>query len=81
MPRRRGGAQADFAEFNPMEARLVKLEQTREREFDRLYWQGQPMAARFEAAWDLVRLYLTMRGREGEQRLQRSVAVLKQLPG
>lgn len=64
-----------------MEARLVKLEQTREREFDRHYWQGQPMAARFNAAWDLVRLYLTMRGREGEQRLQRSVAVLKQLPG
>lgn len=61
-------------------ARLVRLEDA-DRSFDLAFWQAQPSAARFDAAWDLVEHYLTRKGRTGELRLQRSVAVLQRRPG
>lgn len=52
--------------------RRVRLEETRERDFDLVFWQAQSSAARFDATWE----YLKRQGREDELRLQRSVASL-----
>jgi hypothetical protein len=53
--------------------RFGKLEDA-DRSFDVLYWQRQGDAAIFQAAWELVELYLHDRGaKPDELRLQRSV--------
>ncbi len=57
--------------------RKVRLEETRERDFDLVFWQAQPSSARFEATWELVELYLKRQGREDELRLQRSVTTFQ----
>lgn len=48
-----------------------------DRDFDTAFWQAQDTSARMQAAWELVEHFLKQRGRAGELRLQRSVAVLK----
>lgn len=45
-----------------------------DRSFDVQYWQAQPEAARFAAAWELVELAWKLKGRDPrELRLQRTV--------
>ncbi|HRJ44416.1 MAG TPA: hypothetical protein PL105_21155 [Caldilineaceae bacterium] len=45
-----------------------------DRSFDIEFWQAQPPAARFDAAWELVIHYAKVRGIDVRQlRLQRSV--------
>ncbi len=60
-------------------SRKVRLEETRERDFDLVFWQAQSPAARFEASWELVELFLKRQGRENELRLQRSVTTFQRL--
>ena len=60
-----------------MMARLSRLEETRDRDFDLDFWQAQDSAARFDASWEMVRHYLNRQGRSDELRLQRSVALLQ----
>ena len=62
-------------------ARLVPLEETRDRAFDRQFWLSLSPAERFGAAWSLVEDYLAMRGRLDERRLRRSVASFRILRG
>jgi hypothetical protein len=53
--------------------RFGKIEDA-DRSFDVLYWQRQGDAAIFQAAWELVELYLLDRGaKPDELRLQRSL--------
>jgi hypothetical protein len=61
--------------------RKVRLEETRERDFDRAFWQAHTPNERFTATWELITLYLTLKGREDELRLQRSVAVFQRREG
>ncbi len=61
--------------------RAVPLEQA-DREFDIHFWQSQPPAARFAAAWELVETAWLIKGRPAhELRLQRSAHHLERLPG
>ncbi len=60
-------------------SRLVPLEQTRDREFDRIFWSQVEPKDRFKAGWQLVEDYLSLRGRSDEQRLRRTVAVFRKL--
>lgn len=62
-------------------ARLVRLEETRDRSFDREFWSAASPAERFRAGWQLVEDYLALRGRLDERRLRRSVAELRPLRG
>lgn len=62
-------------------ARLVRLEETRDRSFDREFWLAASPAERFRAGWQLVEDYLALRGRLDERRLRRSVAELRPLRG
>jgi hypothetical protein len=53
-----------------------------DRSFDLHFWQAQPEAARFQAAWELIVLAWTMKGNDvGELRLQRTVESFQRLPG
>jgi hypothetical protein len=56
--------------------RLGRGVRTMDRDFDITFWQGLDTTARMDAAWDLVAHYLNQKGRAGELRLQRTVAVL-----
>ncbi|MGL4399180.1 MAG: hypothetical protein ACRCXD_04890 [Luteolibacter sp.] len=59
--------------------RSVPLDQA-DRDFDLHFWQSQPPAARFAAAWELVQMAWTMKGKPThELRLQRSTYHLKRL--
>jgi len=61
--------------------RFGKLEDL-DRSFDLTFWQAQPEAARFAAAWELVVLAWRMKGKDvGELRLQRTVESFQRLPG
>ncbi|WP_395715840.1 hypothetical protein [Prosthecobacter sp.] len=61
--------------------RSVPLEEAG-REFDLAYWQSQPPAARFTAAWELVETAWLLKGRPAhELRLQRTAHHLERLPG
>lgn len=61
--------------------RSVPLEEAG-RDFDLVFWQSQPPAARFAAAWDLVRTAWAIKGRPAhELRLQRTAHHLERLPG
>ncbi|NQX01097.1 hypothetical protein HQ447_10580 [bacterium] len=65
----------------PVMWRSVPLEQA-DRDFDLVFWQSQPPAARFAAAWELVETAWTMKGRPAhELRLQRTAHHLERLPG
>lgn len=81
---RRGGALETEAEVRTPRtsaARLVRLEETRDRSFDREFWSAASPAERFRAGWQLVEDYLALRGRLDERRLRRSVAELRPLRG
>jgi hypothetical protein len=53
-----------------------------DRSFDLRFWQEQPEAARFAAAWDLILLAWRVRGEDvGQRRLQRTVESFQRLPG
>ena len=61
--------------------RSIPLEQA-DREFDLCFWQSQPPAARFAAAWELVETAWMMKGKPAhELRLQRTAHHLERLPG
>ena len=62
--------------------RSVPMEEA-DRDFDLHFWQSQPPAARFAAAWDLVQTaWATIKGRPAhELRLQRTAHHLERLPG
>ena len=61
--------------------RVVPLEEAG-RDFDLHFWQSQPPAARFAAAWDLVQTAWAIKGCPAhELRLQRTVHLLSRLPG
>lgn len=61
--------------------RSVALDQA-ERDFDLVFWQSQPPAARFAAAWELVQTAWTMKGKPAhELQLQRTAVHLERLPG
>lgn len=61
--------------------RAVPLEEA-DRDFDLHFWQSQPPAARFAAAWELVETAWLIKGRPAhELRLQRSAHRLERLPG
>ncbi len=61
--------------------RSVPLEEAG-RDFDLAYWQAQPPAARFAAAWDLVETAWLIKGRPAhELRLHRTSHHLERLPG
>ncbi len=52
-----------------------------DRSFDVQYWQAQPEAARFAAAWELVELVWKLKGRDlSELRLQRTIESLQRKP-
>jgi hypothetical protein len=44
-----------------------------DRAFDLAFWQAQDATARWKAGWELVELYLKLKGRSNELRLQRTV--------
>ena len=44
-----------------------------DRSFDLAYWQAQTPSARVQAGWELVELYLKLKGRTDELELQRTV--------
>jgi hypothetical protein len=51
-----------------------------DRSFDLEFWQQAGVAARFEAAWQMVLDMQTIRGEDGNQsRLQRSVENIERL--
>lgn len=53
--------------------RFGRLEEL-DRSFDLEFWQAQPEAARFAAAWELVLMAWQIKGSDvGQLRLQRSV--------
>lgn len=53
-----------------------------DRAFDRRYWQAQPSATRFAAAWEMVILAHRLKGTDERQlQLQRSVESFQRLPG
>lgn len=61
--------------------RAVPLEHA-DRTFDLHFWQSQPPAARFDAAWELVETAWLIKGRPAhELRLQRSAHHLERLSG
>jgi len=63
--------------------RSVPLEEA-DRDFDLHFWQSQPPAARFAAAWELVQTAWSIKGRpdhEHELRLQRTAHHFERLPG
>ena len=61
--------------------RSVSLEKAG-RDFDLHFWQSQPPAARFAAAWDLVLTAWAIKGRPAhELRLQRTACHIERLPG
>ena len=61
--------------------RSVPLEEA-DRDFDFHFWQSQPPAARFAAAWDLVQTAWAIKGHPAyELRLQRTAHHLERLPG
>jgi hypothetical protein len=52
------------------------------RDFDLHFWQAQPPAARFAAAWELVETAWVLKGRPThELRLQRTAHRVERLPG
>ena len=58
-------------------SRLVKRDQ-QDRSFDHKFWQEVDEKDRFAAAWQMVQEVYRIRGEDGkQQRLQRSVSVLK----
>ena len=61
--------------------RAVPLDRA-DRDFDLIFWQAQPPAARFAAAWELVQDAWTMKCRPThELRLQRTAHHLERLSG
>ncbi len=60
--------------------RFGRLEEL-DRSFDLNFWQAQPEAARFAAAWELVVMAWQMKGSDvGQLRIQRSVESFQRLP-
>ena len=58
-------------------ARLVRLKDM-DRSFDREFWKKIGPQGRFSAAWEMVKEYLLIRGKNGrQQRLQRSIQNIK----
>lgn len=62
-------------------ARMGKLSDTADRQFDLDFWQAQNSAVRFAASWELVENYLRRQGRSDECQLQRSVTVFQRREG
>ena len=61
--------------------RAVPLDEA-DRDFDLHFWQSQPPAARFAAAWVLVKNAWAIKGRPAhELRLQRTAHHFERLPG
>jgi hypothetical protein len=61
--------------------RAVPLEQA-DRDFDLHFWQSQPPAARFTAAWELVQTAWMMKGKSSDElRLQRTAHHFERVPG
>ncbi len=53
-----------------------------DRSFDLQYWQAQPSAARFTAAWEMVEFAHQLKGKPArELRLQRSVENFQRISG
>lgn len=74
------GIQTAVGTRGPVMWRSVPLEQA-DRDFDLLFWQSQPPAARFAAAWELLQTAWTMKGRpDHELRLQRTAHHFERLP-
>lgn len=60
--------------------RFGRLEEL-DRTFDLKFWQAQPEAARFAAAWELVVMAWSVKGNDvGQLRLQRTVESFQRLP-
>ena len=60
-------------------AKLINIKNN-DRSFDIEFWQQAGAEARFAAAWQMVKEYLIMRGKDESQfRLQRSVENIQRL--
>lgn len=65
---------------NQIMERYGKLEDM-DRSFDLSFWQAQPEAARFAAAWDMVVTAWKIQGKNPDElRLQRTVESFQRLP-